>query len=234
MTDNKLIRTNNKKNVRQLQNMYVNSQIDNLEQLVQVKKNEIIDKLNTYKETFKVKKTTKDGNTYEVINMNPVVIQKYFFQSINPIGNIEPDYSAEKVAIIWQLYNELVLKVNAEIGDFVPTLTSFASFAGVTTNTLRNWKKSKDESFRIIVEKIYDECFDANVTLAQRGVIKERSTIYRMKSEQEKVEKEQPQIHIHNDNETAFDFDAINKRLDELQGFNKKKLEVIEVQKIDE
>ena len=83
---------------------------------------------------------------------------------------------------------------------------------------------------RIVVEKIEDGCFDSNLTLAQMGYIKERSTVYRMKSEQERIEKETPAIHIHNE---GVDLGDIKKRLNELQGFtNKKKL--VEVEIVDE
>lgn len=229
MSNNKIIRTENKQKLRQLENMYVNSQIDNLDELVKNRKDELMGKLEEYQDTFKVKRYTKDGTPYEIINVNPIIMQQYFFKSINPIGNREPAYNAEKLAIVWELYNDIMLQVNAKIGEFVPSLTSFCTFAGITLTTFRSWKKNNDIDMRIIVEKINDVCFDTNVTLAQRGELKERSTIYRMKSEQDRVEKEQPQIHIHN--EGAIDFNAINKRLDELQGFNKKKSEAIEVQK---
>ena len=66
-----------------------------------------------------------------------------------------------------------------------------------------------------------------NVTEEQMGYIKERSTVYRMKSEQERIEKETPTIHIHNE---SVDLANIKKRLNELQGFtNKKKLVEVEI-----
>lgn len=232
MSNNKIIRTKNKQELRQLENMFVNSQIDNLDELVKERKDELIGKLEVYKEEFKTQRYTKIGTPYEVTNMNPIIIQRYFFKSINPIGNREPTYNAEKLAIVWDLYNDIVVEVNAKIGDFFPSLTSFCTFAGITLTTFKTWKKSNDLDMRIIVEKINDACFDTNVTMAQMGAVKERSTIYRMKSEQDRVEKEQPQIHIHN--EEIVDFDAIDRRLKELQGFNKRKSEAIEVQKIEE
>jgi hypothetical protein len=231
MSNNKIIRAENKQELRQLENMYVNSQIDNLDLLVQEKKDELTDKLIKYQEDFKVKKYNKDGYPYYTVNINPIVIQRYFFKTINPIGNREPAYNAEKLAIVWDLYNEIVLGVNAQIGEFIPNLTGFCTFAGITLSTFKSWKRSNDPDMRIIVEKINDMCFDTNVTMAQMGSVRERSTIYRMKSEQERAEKEQPQIHIHNE---GVDFNAIDKRLKELQGFNERKSKVIEVQKIEE
>lgn len=229
MSNNKMIRTQNKQNLRQLESMYVNNSIEDLSKLVEERHNELTEQLIQYQKEFKTTQYNKKGEPYEVLNVKPFIIQNYFFKSINPIGNREPNYNAEKLAIVWDLYNEIVLQINAKIGDYIPSLTSFCTFAGITLSTFRSWKKSNDEDMRIIVEKISDVCYDINVSMAQRGGLKERSTIYRMKSEQERPEKEQPQIHIHN--EGSIDFNAINQRLEELQGFNKKKNDVIEVQK---
>lgn len=193
---------------------------------MQEKRKEIQDKLVKYLEENKVKKRTKDGTEYEVPNVNPLVIQKYFFQSINPLVNVEPKYSAEKLGIVWQLYEEMIGFINSKIGVLVPNLSSFCSFAGIRLSTFKQYKQSLDEDMRIVVEKIEDGCFDSNVTMSQFGYIKERSTVYRMKSEQEKIEKETPAIHIHNEGVNLGD---INKRLKELQGFKEKK-EIIEAE----
>ena len=121
---------------------------------------------------------------------------------------------------MWQLYEEMVGHINAKIGVLVPSLTNFCSFAGIRLSTFKNYKNSVDEDMRVVVEKIEDGCFDSNVTMSQMGYIKERSTVYRMKSEQEKIEKETPQIHIH---ENGVNLGDINRRLAELQGFTQKK-----------
>lgn len=49
---------------------------------------------------------------------------------------------------------------------------------------------------RVVVEKIYDQIGDANITMSQMGMVKERSTIFKMKSENEMVEKQQPNVNI--------------------------------------
>ena len=198
-----------------------------LEEAIAKKREEIEDKLISYAEKNKIKRYDKDGKPYEVPNTNPIVIQKYFFQSINPLVNVEPKYSAEKLGIVWQLYEEMIGAINAKIGTIIPNLSSFCSFAGIRLSTFKLYKQSIDEDMRIVVEKIEDGCFDNNLTLAQMGYIKERSTVYRMKSEQERIEKETPTIHIHNE---SVDLANIKKRLNELQGFtNKKKLVEVEI-----
>lgn len=216
---NQEVRIKNKQEIRVIEQGYVDDEFRDLTAIVEAKRQEIEKKLIEYTKGFTVTKYTKDGDPYEVPNTNPLLIQKYFFQSINPLVNVEPEYSAEKLGIIWQLYEEMIGKVNAQIGILVPNLSSFCSFAGIRLATFKSYKNSLDEGMRIVVEKIEDGCFDSNVMLAQMGYVKERSTVYRMKSEQERVEKEAPQIHIHNDN---VDLDMVQKRLEQLKGLGMK------------
>jgi len=124
----------------------------------------------------------------------------------------------------------MVGKISAKIGVIVPSLSNFCNFAGIRLSTFKQYKQSVDEDMRIVVEKIEDGCFDSNLTLAQLGYIKERSTVYRMKSEQERVEKEMPSIHIHNE---SVDLGDINRRLQELKGFKEKK-QIIEGELVKE
>lgn len=223
-------RRENKQIVRNIEKNYIDNVLGSLDKVVEEKRAEIEEKLIKYAEECKVKEYTKDGKPYEIPNKNPILIQKYFFQSINPLVNVEPMYSAEKLGIVWQLYEEMVRQVSANIAVIVPSLSSFCAFAGIRLSTFKRYKQSLDEDMRVVVEKIEDGCFDSNVTLAQTGYIRERTTVYRMKSEQERIEKEMPSIHIHND---SVDLKDIKKRLSELQGFtNKKKL--VEVEVVDE
>lgn len=227
---NEDVRIENKQAVRVIEKEYVDNVLGGLEAAVEAKRKEIEDKLVKYVEQVTTKEYTKDGTPYHVPNKNPIVIQKYFFQSINPLVNVEPKYSAEKLGIVWQLYEEMVGLISAKVTVIVPSLSNFCSFAGIRLSTFKQYKQSVDEDMRIVVEKIEDGCFDSNLTLAQMGYIKERSTVYRMKSEQERVEKESPTIHIHNE---GVDLGNIKKRLLELQGFtNKKKL--VEVELVEE
>lgn len=226
---NEDVRIKNKQEIRVIEQGYVDNEFKDLMTIVEAKRSEIEKKLVEYVENNKIEKYNKDGDKYEVPNTNPLLIHKYFFQSINPLVNVEPEYSAEKLGIVWQLYEEMIGKVNAKIGILVPNLSSFCAFAGIRLATFKRYKSSVDESMRIVVEKIEDGCFDSNVMLAQMGYVKERSTVYRMKSEQERVEKEAPQVHIHKD---VTDLNAIRNRLNEIKGFGekKKRIEAIETE----
>lgn len=214
---NRDIERKNKRNLRELEQVYVNGTLSNLKEIVEEKKKELEDKLIRYSEENRTTKYTKKGEAYEIPNLNPIIIQNYFFKSINPIGNREPEYNAEKLAIIFELYSDIVSEINSKIGDFIPNISSFCLFAGITTQTFKNYKRSTDLDLRTIYEKINDYCFNSNLTLAQSGKLSEKSTIYRMKVEEDKSEKSEPQIHIHAD---TLDMEMVNRRLKEIQDFN--------------
>jgi len=223
---NREIMTKNKNDLRVLENMYINGKIDNLDELIKERKEELLNKLVEYRDTMVTTKYTTKGDKYTVPNINPIIMQNYFFKSINPIANREPQYNAEKLAIVFQLYTEIVGEINAKVGNFIPNISSFCLFAGLTTSTFNNYKRSTDEDMRVVYDKISDYCFNSNVTLAQTGQLSEKSTIYRMNVEQSKSERGEAQIHIHTD---GLNMGVIQDRLKELQEFNDKKANAIEV-----
>lgn len=222
---NEDVRIKNKQEIRRIEQEYCDSNLIVSTELVRAKRAELEEKLTTYVEENKLIKYDKEGNPYEVPNVNPVLIQKYFFQSINPMVNVEPNYSAEKLGIVWQIYEEMIARINAEIGVLVPSVSGFCSFAGIRLSTFKRYKQSADGSMRIVVDKIEDGCFDSNVTLAQMGYIKERSTVYRMKSEQERVEKES--VVEHNHKLDVTDVGNILNRVKGLQDFNSKRKMIV-------
>lgn len=213
-----------KNSLRELESSYVNNQIANLDTLVKERENELTNKLVKYKEECVVKLKDKNGLDYTTTNLNPILIKGYFFKSINPMANKEPVYSAEKLGVVWELFNEMVIRINQEIGDFTPNITTFCEFAGITVPTFNRYKTSADEDMRVVTQKISDSCYNANVTLAQKGRLRERSTLYRMKSEQKVLENEQPQIHFHAGDE--INLGQMMERLNELSKFNRKKDEI--------
>lgn len=207
---NREIRMENKRDLRALEEMYVSGTLDNLDDIIAKRKEELTGQLTEYYEKLDEKPNLR----------NPYIINLYFFKSINPMPNLEPKYNAEKLGLVWELYNHILCQVNMEIGEMLPSLSNFCRFAGITLSTFKGYKGSPDESLRTIVEKIDDACFDTQVTMSQYGAVKERSTIFRMKAEQERVEKETPAIHIHND---AVDLSEITNRLKEIKTYNTKK-----------
>ena len=216
-TDAKYIQIGKKQDLIDLEKFYVDAKLDNLNELVEAKKQELINKLTEISQDEKFKDKFL-GNTY--------LISTYFFKTINPLPSIEPEYSSEKLSIVWQLYMYLVEQVNINIGAFKPTLSHFCKFAGISTNTMRNYKNNSDMQMRIVAEKIYDETFDSNVTMAEMGVTNSRATLFRMKSENEV--QEQPQVKVSYNVSETVDLDKINEKLSKYSNYRSKKQKVSE------
>ena len=217
--DNKFIQIKNKNEVVDLENFCVNAQINEmLPKIVEERKKEVVNQLVEFQDKYIQTKYDRYGNETKIVN--PYLISTYFFKSINPLSNVEPAYSSEKLAIVWDIYMYLIEQVNMNIYTFQPTLTHFAKFAGISLNTLKNYKNMGDPQMSILIDKIYDETMDSNLTLAQNKKLTEKSTQFRLKVENEVVEKVQPKVSVNVN--TKLDLDRINGRLNELISFNKK------------
>lgn len=217
--DNDFIMMQNKNEIVELENFYVNAQInDLLPKIVEERKKEVVNQLTEFQDKYIQLKYDRYGNEEKIVN--PYLISTYFFKSINPLSNTEPIYSSEKLAIVWDIYMYLIEQVNMNIAPFQPTLTHFAKFAGISLTTLRNYRNMGDNQMNILIDKIYDETLDSNLTLAQNKKLVAKSTEFRLKVENEVVEKAQPKVNV---NVSAkLDLNKINSRLSEITNFNKK------------
>lgn len=203
-----------------LEKFYVDGQINNLPALVEERKNQVIQDIFDYKFLHTVEKRNKDGEvTSSKLNITPYITANYFFKSITNLQNIEPQYSGEQLSILWDLYSEIVMQVNINLTQFTPTLSHFCKFIGITSSGFKKMKNSSDEGIKTMANKIIDSLYDGSVTMAELGEHNARASIYRMKSELERTEKEQPQVTI---NATTIDLNGINKRINELSIFNGK------------
>ena len=209
--------------VRELEQFYTTNQVDNMLQKIEEQKEKIVNEMIEYADSHeKPCKWDKDGNVLSTkIEINPLVINQYFFKPIVSIGSIEPEYNAEKLAMVFDYYCYLVSEVNDKIGSFPSSLTSFCKLAGITSSCLKKYKNSSDLNMRIIAEKIYDQIGDTNITMSQLGMVSERSTIFKMKSQNEIFEKEQPKVSINIVD--APDLEQINARLEKYKMFASKK-----------
>lgn len=217
------IMINNQNKLRDLEQFYNENKVDTMLDTIQAKKQEICDEISQYaSDNLKPCKWDKDGLPLEYkVNIKPIVINNYFFKSIVPLGNVEPIYNAEKLSMVFDYYCDILAEVNDKIGDFPSSLTSFCKLAGITLSTLRTYKNSPDLSMRVVVEKIYDQIGDVNISMSQLGIVKERTTLFKMKSENELVEKQQPIVNI-NITEKV-DMEQINNRIDKYKVFATKK-----------
>ena len=220
--NNREIVNNNFNDLRELEQFYTTGKVDDVLEKIEKKKEMVVKEIIKYQKDHTTKLKNKDGKTYgSIVKMNPLVINNYFFKPITSITSQEPIYNAEKLGMVFDYYCFLLSNVNDKIGYFPSSLTSFCKLAGITLNTLRSYKSSTDYSMRVVVEKIYDQIGDENVTMSQMGVVRERSTIFKMKSQNEIVEKAQPNINI-NITEKP-DMERIEERIGKYKKFAGKK-----------
>ena len=208
---------------RELEQFYANGKVDDILKNLEKRKKELVEDMISYAQKHEKEcKWDREGNPIDFkVDFNPFVVENVFFKSIVPIGCQEPDYNAEKLALAYDFYCQLLVEVNNNIGQYPASLTSFCHFAGITLNTLRLYRNSPDLAMRTIAEKIYDQIGDTNITMSQLGIVKERSTLFKMKSQNEIVEKEQPKVNI-NIVETP-DMDRIKEKIDKYRSFADKK-----------
>lgn len=211
--------------LKTLEKMFINNEIDNLDILIKKKMEEFKQNLALLEiQGTKITKD-KDGNEKEIFDKkykNPVVLSEYLFKSVNPYKNMTPEYTAESLNAVFNLYCEILAEVNAKIGTLAPSISSFCKFAGISSTTFKGYKSSPEDDLRNLIDVIEDYCYDTNVAMSQNGFIKERSTVYRMKSEQEKMEKEQQKVIINAKSVNIGEVQEKIKRIQELQKFNNK------------
>ena len=217
------IQKKNQNDLRTLEQIFTGEKLDVVLKEIEKHKEKLVNEMISYAESHtQATKWDRDGCAIEYgVKLNPLVINNYFFKPIVPIGSIEPEYNAEKLALVFDYYCDLITEVNDKIGHFPSSLTSFCKMAGITLSTLRSYKNSPDINMRIITEKIYDQIGDTNITMSQLGMVNERSTIFKMKSQNEIVEKVQPTVNI-NIVETP-DMEQIEDRINKYKVFAGKK-----------
>lgn len=209
----------NKNKLIDLEKFYVNGKLDNLEELCELKKEELVKKIEEYEKLMTIEEYDEEGNVIFSAKKayNPYLVSTYFFKSVNPLANIEPEYSSEKLSIVWNLYMYLIEQVNINIGVIQPTISHFCKFAGISVNKFKQLKNHGSYEMQTLINKISDETFDSNVFLAQNKLLSNRSTELRVKVENEVQEK--PQVHVNVNVKEEVDLDQIASRINELSKF---------------
>ena len=77
-------------------------------------------------------------------------------------------------------------------------------------------RSSQDENLSNVVEKIYNDIEEFNISMAQLGKLKERITLFKLKSQNEMEEKVAPKVNINikkeiNENKIVGNIDAYSK-----------------------
>ena len=209
-----------------LEKMFVSNKIDNLELLIQEKQKEFEKNMLEIESKLYTIEYTKDGEPKKKENpryKNPLVLNNYFLKSLNPYKNMQPEYTSESLNAVFDLYCDILTEVNIKIGTLPPSISSFCKFAGISTYTFKSYKSSPEIEMRTIVDMIEDYCYDTSVTMSQNGFVKERSTVYRMKSEQERMEKEQQKVVINAKSVNIGEVQEKIKRIQELKKYNNKR-----------
>ena len=220
---NEDIINNNRNQLRELEQFYTTNKVDTMLDTIEAKKKELVEEMIKYHDNHLVEcKWNKDGDPIDWrVDINPLVIINYFFKPITPITSQEPIYNAEKLGMVFDYYCDILANVNDKIGSFPSSLTSFCKLAGITLNTLRTYRNSPDYNMQVVANKIYDQIGDENITMSQMGIAREKTTIFKMKSQNELVEKQQPNINI-NITEKP-DMDKIQERIGKYKQFAIKK-----------
>lgn len=205
---NKEIMLQNKNELKNLEQAYIDNKILEMPKYLEEQKKKITKEIIKYAEEHENK-------------LNPLVITNYFFKPITNISCVEPMYSPEQLGLMFDYYCHIVAEINEKIDFFPTSLTSFCKLCSLTLNTLRTYRNSSDYNMRIIVEKIYDQIGDENLTMSQMGIVNERSTIFKLKSQNELVEKEQPKINVSIVEKPNFD--EIEAKIRQYNQFSAKK-----------
>lgn len=212
------IEKQNQIQLRELEAEYISSKINELPAYIEEQKNEITKELIDYAARNEYTLTDRLGNVVgTAVRLKPIVITNYFFKPVCPITSKIPEYNAEKLGIVFDYYLYIIAEINDKIGNFPSSLTTFCKLAGITMSTLRSYKNSSDIDMRNLVEKIYDQVSDENVTLSQMGMVRERSTIFKMKSQNEVTETVTPNVNL---NFTEIvDTTVVNDRINKYKNF---------------
>ena len=209
-------------NLRKLEQFYVDGKVNDISETIEELKEQKIQEIIEYAQNHEVEIRNKDGDIVDyVVKCNPVVVSNTFFKPVVSLGTRIPIYNAEKISILYEYYMDLIAEVNDKIGNFPPSLTGFAKFCSIPLSTLREYKNSADMDMRNIVEKIYDQIGDDNLSMGQLGMVKEKTTLFKVKSQNEIIETVQPNVSI--SYKEVINTDQINSKLEKYKSFLTKK-----------
>lgn len=186
-----------KAELKTVEQMYVNATVDNFLDKIEEKKQEIESKIEQYIQDNVG--YDEDGNKKLNIanpDMTEYIVNRLFFNSLCPLSSKEPKYNAEKLGIVFDMYEELVMEVNAKICKMTPSKSHFCRFAGITVATYNSYKTSEDVDMQIVINKIDDMLADVHMTLAEERKTDTAAMKYRMNVEMDVRENYSPQVFI--------------------------------------
>lgn len=154
------------------------------------------------------------------VEVNPNIITNTFFKPIVPLTT-QIIYNGEQLSMLYEYYNDLILKINDKLGAFPSSLSLFCRFIGLTIEDFKRLKENGDETTQLVVKKIIDDVDESNLSMAQAGNLKERTTLFRLKAQNEMVEKVAPKVNVNV--KTNIDDERIKGNILDYQEFLRKK-----------
>lgn len=212
-----------KAELRKAEQGYVNKTVNDFLADLEAKKEKITNDILDYAENEMKKEYDKEGNLtgkkldIAAPRMNEYVINRLFFNSLTPLSSKEPKYNAEKLSLVFDLYEYVVATINAHICQLLPSKTHFCRFAGITTSTYNGYKLSEDPDMQVVIGKIEDMLTDVHLTMAEETKLNPMATKYRMNIEMDKRENFNPQVVIKAD---VKDLEDYKNRISSLEGID--------------
>ena len=197
--------------VRELESDYVKDLVAKMPETINKMKEQVVKKLAEYQLEHTEIVLDKQGIEHEFVKVSPSYINNVFFKSLNPIMSQEPIYNAETLGIVFDYYAFVVANINDKLGNFPSSISSFCRLAGITTQTLLGYKKSNDYNLRVVANKIYDYIGDENLTLGQMGKVKETTTMFKLKTQNDLNPSKEQNINVNFNND--LDEETIKTRI---------------------
>lgn len=99
-------------------------------------------------------------------------------------AGVSPKYTSTNLALAFDKFKEVVADINI-VQPFNPTKQNFCQYLGITVATYNSYLKARENDMRETAEAIEDYLIDCTLTSAQYGLIKESTSLYRMRAEKQ-------------------------------------------------
>ena len=212
-----------KRELREIQQSYVNMKVSDFAEQIEERKREITEQITHYALYEMDEVLDDEGNVkkrkLKIANddMSEYVINRLFFNSLSPLSSKEPQYNAEKLAVVFDFYEHTMAEINTKICKLLPSKSHFCRFAGITTATYNGYKLSDDPDMQVVIGKIEDMLLDVHLTMAQEFKVSSGATKYRLNVEMDKRENFNPQVVIKAD---VKDLDDYRSRIESLESMD--------------
>ena len=120
----------------------------------------------------------------------------------------------EKLNIAFDLYKGIVTEINKNIKPFYPTISHLCLFLGINTREWNAYRNNVDIDMRDLITTIDDWIFDITMRLSEKKAIDNKTSMYRAKIEQNRVEQTAPNTVLIADGATIQE---IQKRVKQLR-----------------